>query len=162
MTLHGTTSSFQNATLCAVRYKDGIFPIPTFFEAYIKFPGKQTGFVGIALSKDNGGTTACFLHYFYQGSDYATLLHCNYYSDTDHFDSKARAVTPGTWHKVRIEIDPATGTFTYYLDSQLVESYKPGGDFNTVKFTPRIFVTADSPTDVTGYLDDVRIGPVQP
>ena len=78
------------------------------------------------------------------------------------YNSEDKLVDLETWHKVRIEVDPASMTFTYYVDDQMVGSHVPAdaNRFRDAQFTVQIGVWGDSSEAVTGYIDDVRIGPI--
>jgi len=79
-------------------------------------------------------------------------------------------VTPGTWHTARIEVDPNTITFTYFIDGQKVREYSPPrvDELKKLFFTLYVHngcsgdgcVDANSRT-VNGYFDYVLIGPVK-
>ena len=76
------------------------------------------------------------------------------------YDTGGRPVDLGIWYTFRIEVDPATMTFTYYIDGQIFGSHVPvdAEKLKKARFTPGIGVCGKA---ITGYIDDVRIGPVQ-
>jgi hypothetical protein len=76
------------------------------------------------------------------------------------YDTGGRPVDWVTWHTFRIEVDPATMTFTYYIDGQMAGSHVPV-DAEKLKKARFTFVTGVCGKEITGYIDDVRIGPVQ-
>ena len=80
------------------------------------------------------------------------------------YNSEEQSVDLGTWHKVRIELDPASMTFTYYVDDQMVGSHVPADadKLRDAKFTVSIGVWGNSSESVKGYIDDVRIGQITP
>lgn len=66
----------------------------------------------------------------------------------------------GTWHLYRIEIDPKTMTFTYFIDQRKVGTHVPK-DADQIRNAPFTFnLTSWAPVidPGTGYIDDVRIG----
>jgi len=83
----------------------------------------------------------------------------------DQFETPNQPVEPGTWHKVRTEIDPATMTITYYLDGLVIGSHVPE-DAETLRETRLQLVlsmwkpSADGP--LLAVVDNVRIGSIAP
>ena len=157
----GTPSGMSVVRLCARKYQNVFLAEPTYFEADLMLPSQQIGFVGISLAI-NGigeGGTSCFHHYFYSENSYATLLHCNYVSESEgvNWISKDKNVTPGTWHTVRMEVLPATREIVYYLDGQNYDVYRTDKDF-IKRFSFVLHVTAQSSGTVVGYIDNVKIG----
>ena len=81
---------------------------------------------------------------------------------TDHsHETPGQLVELGTWHTVRIEVDPNSMTITYYIDGLVVDSYVPfdaeklrGAKFQFVVGTWK--TTAEG--TMTGFIDNVRIG----
>jgi hypothetical protein len=71
----------------------------------------------------------------------------------------------GTWHKVRIEVDPATMTFTYYIDDQMVGSQTIDYAEKILSinhFIVHVYRAEDEISEqVTGYADDVQIGQLE-
>jgi hypothetical protein len=66
----------------------------------------------------------------------------------------------GTWHLFRIEIDPKTMTFTYFVDQRQVGHHVPK-DADLIKsapFTLTIGTWGPDTGAITGYVDDVRVG----
>jgi hypothetical protein len=78
MTTKGATTGKLNTRLCARKYTNVRFAAPTFFEARIMLPDKQTGQIVIELPTSGGISSMCLYDYFYEGSEYLTLLHCSY------------------------------------------------------------------------------------
>jgi serine/threonine protein kinase len=76
------------------------------------------------------------------------------------YESIRKQVGYGTWHTFRIEVDPLTMTFTYYMDGQMIGSHIPvdAEKLKKARFEFLIGVWSPSPDAVTGYIDDVRIG----
>jgi hypothetical protein len=72
-------------------------------------------------------------------------------------------VQPGSWHTVRMEVDPATMTFGYFVDGQFVGSHTPSDAdrLKKAKFTLSIGIYTPSADVLTGYVDDVRVGPLE-
>jgi hypothetical protein len=67
-----------------------------------------------------------------------------------------------TWHTLRIEVNPTTMTFTYFLDGNKIGSYMPPEADNLKNANFTLFVKAwknvPGTGKVVGYVDDVRIG----
>ena len=76
------------------------------------------------------------------------------------YEVERKPVDLGTWHTFRIEVDPATMTFTYYIDSQVAGSHVPvdAEDLKKAIFTLAIGVYG---WEVTGYIEDVRVGQIR-
>jgi hypothetical protein len=76
------------------------------------------------------------------------------------WESERKQVGYGTWHTFRIEVDPITMTFTYYMDGRMIGSHIPvdAEKLKKARFELIIGVWSPSPDAVTGYIDDVRIG----
>jgi hypothetical protein len=65
-----------------------------------------------------------------------------------------------TWYVTRMEADPATGKFKFYLDGQLIGQYLPE-DAETIKtatFYPQVGSWVDASEQYVGYVDYVHIG----
>ncbi len=80
------------------------------------------------------------------------------------FPQEGLMVTPGSWHTFRIEFDRAGKTLTLFIDGQKVGSDAVSdvdlqGERST--FMLRVHKWDESPTAVTGYFDNVRIGPLE-
>jgi hypothetical protein len=67
-----------------------------------------------------------------------------------------------TWHTFRIEIDPATMTFSYYIDDQPVGSHVPvdAEQLQRADLTFYVGVWSAAEDPITGHIDDVRVGPL--
>jgi len=72
------------------------------------------------------------------------------------YGAESKSVGYGTWHTVGIEVDPATMTFTYYIDGEAAGSHTPvdAKALEKARFVVAIGVYGDG---LTGYVDDVRI-----
>jgi hypothetical protein len=160
MTHAGSSSGLRATSLCARKYWAVKISEPTYFEADLMFPDKQMGMVDITVGTNGLSGAGCFHHYLYTNNRYITILHCNYVSGQASWISRIKNVAPGTWHTVRIEVEPATGDFVYYLDGQQYDSYHASPDFSQTKFWFSISVSAESPHDVIGYIDNVKIGQI--
>jgi len=88
----------------------------------------------------------------------------------DQFETPSQIVEPGTWHRLRIEADPATLTIRYFIDGAAAGSHSLT---NAEKFTAAQFLATrfqfalgmwklsiDSP--LLGLVDNVRIGLIAP
>jgi hypothetical protein len=80
------------------------------------------------------------------------------------FPQKRVSVTAGSWHTFRIEFDRASRTFTFFIDGRKVGS-KAVSEEDLQKgpsqFALRVHKNISSSTPVTGYFDNVRIGPLE-
>ncbi|MCJ7434489.1 MAG: protein kinase, partial [Anaerolineales bacterium] len=83
----------------------------------------------------------------------------------DQYDVPSRYVDFDSWHTVRIEIDPATMTFTYYLDGERAGAHTPTRAEtlkNFADFTFLIEVHTSTSEEFIGYVDNVRLGTFVP
>jgi len=145
--------------LGARKYDSFTLNAPTFLEASLMLgPDKFAGDVRLQLHADLPGGkwwhSVCNIHGYggancYDGPSPKEEGHW--------YDVGSKPVDLGTWHTFRIEVDPATMTFTYYVDSQMGGSNVPVDAEKLKKaiFQPVIGVCG---SEVTGYIDDVRIG----
>jgi hypothetical protein len=147
--------------LAAYRKRFSPLSIPTFFEAKLMVsPDKFDGGVRLDLSAElpGGGMwgSGC------GGGYYGTNCSDGPWPEEEghSYDTGGRPVDWVTWHTFRIEVDPATMTFTYYIDGQMAGSHVPV-DAEKLKKARFTFVTGVCGKEITGYIDDVRIGPVQ-
>jgi hypothetical protein len=147
--------------LSALKYANKPIDTPTFFEAKLMVERSQEGqvylFVGTDLSSEDYAD--CTLGY---GETQASI-YCNYFSRGETEFYQERFVDYGTWHTVRIEVEPATMTFTYYIDGQKVGSYiSPNAEeLKEAEFSLDVGVWGASSEPVIGYIDDVRIGEIE-
>ena len=72
-----------------------------------------------------------------------------------------RPVDWGEWHKFRIEIDPTTMTFSYFMDDEILGTKVPE-DADILRKPYNVFAHLDVCSDksVTGHYDNVRFGPL--
>lgn len=142
----------------------GSIQVPTFFEAKLRMEEpRQEGwvylFVGLDLSTSD--FSDCTLAY---GDSLNGWIGCGYvYQDDSSFRPDGWEADYGIWHTVRIEIDPDTMTFTYYINGLLFGSYtSPHAEvLRDAMFNLDIGVHAPSGRPLVGYIDDVRIGRIE-
>lgn len=129
----------------------------TFFEVKMM---SETGVKGnvhtkISIDVEEGQSsfTECGI---YEGNWAMCFLAGSYRPEGKSVDSKS-------WHTFRIELDPATMTFSYYIDNQQVGFYTPANADNLKdgKFNFKIGVYASENEPVSGYFDNVRMGQMQ-
>jgi hypothetical protein len=97
------------------------------------------------------------------GADRAEAAsYCGVYTgqDTD-YEVAGPAANYDTWRLVRLELDPETAAITFFVDGQQVGAYTPpeAEALKQAEFTVELQVYFEEGTLVTGYFDDVRIGP---
>ncbi len=84
--------------------------------------------------------------------------------EEEHFYSTEwKSVAPGTWHTVRIELDPNTMTLTYYIDGDLFGSHVPvkAEELKNARFSLEIGSWGEIGEEVIGHFDYVRMGSVK-
>lgn len=154
----------------ARRYRWFSLDRPTFFEARLMLsPDSYNGAVHIDLFTQlkGGWYSECQLN---QNGEQWILCFDGLPEDEPHrWNSEATPVQSGSWHTVRMEVNPDTMTFSYFVDGRLVgshvaDSYYADG-LKKARFRLEIGVyqsrSAGSSDVVTGYIDDVRFGPLQ-
>jgi tetratricopeptide (TPR) repeat protein len=156
----------QGTRLVARKYNYATLNTSTFFEARLMLsPDKHAGNVQLHLNNDADlpvGET-WFSECNIDGSGWAncfdTAWSLQEEQNYNFYDVGGKSVGYGTWHTFRIEVDPASMTFTYYIDGQMTGSHVPvdAEEIKKAKFTLAIGVYGG---EVTGYIDDVRIGQI--
>ena len=69
-----------------------------------------------------------------------------------------------SWHIFRIEFDPGARVFTFLIDGEQLGSYTVDAaqlQGAQPTYALRVLKNNSSPAILTGYFDDVRIGPLQ-
>jgi len=159
----------EGAGLAAHKYYQISLDRPTFFEARLMLsPDASAGNVNLDLRTElapdeewyancnidnwEGKVSAgCFNEAIHHGQGDVT------------YSSESISVQRGSWHTVRMEVNPATMTFSYFVDGQFVGSHTPL-DIDRLKearFTLAIGIYAPSADAITGYVDDVRVGELE-
>jgi hypothetical protein len=132
---------------------------PTTFEADLKLdPDRSAGYVYLALEAevpdgDEWWWTDCSLSEDWLGC----------YADLG-YQPEGISVEPGTWHTVRIDVDPATMTFTYYVDGRIEGTFVPSNAeaLKDADLALQLGVWHDERENgVVGFIDEVRIGPIE-
>ena len=141
------------------------------FEADLKISSDYSGgFASVLIQiliddiNGHGWWTQCTLH----GSDNSVqpFFVCDVFTfnETDLFleyKTTGIALSYDTWYTAKIEVDPQTAQFNYYLNGNLVGSYIPNdasGLLTASNLEPRISVWNDaSDTYATRYIDNVSI-----
>lgn len=170
-TLNEESGNRTWTTLAAQKYSytslDFFASGPTFFEAKLMLDPTVRGQGNIQLhisADDLGGVGSWFVECGINEIAWANCYNSFFpFREGHFFDISGKQVGHGEWHTFRIEINPDTMTVTYYIDGQLGGSHTPpdANLIKTGKFTVGIGNWRES-TDgiITGYIDDVRIGPV--
>jgi len=159
----------EGAELTTYKYHEIPLDRPTFFEARLMLsPDANAGNVHLDLrtqlspdetwyaqcvigQREGKGSAGCFNEAIHQGQGEVT------------YGSESIPVPFGSWHTVRMEVDPATMTFGYFVDGQFVGSHTPleADRLKEAKFTLSIGIYAPTAEALTGYVDDVRVGPLE-
>jgi Tol biopolymer transport system component len=157
---------YQGMGLAATRYSEISLDRPTFFEARLMLsPDANAGNVNLDLrtelspdetwyaecpidSWEGKGSVGCFNEAIRQGQGEVT------------YGPESIPVPFGSWHTVRMEVDPATMTFKYFVDGQLFGSHTPldADRLKKARFTLSIGIYQHSTGALTGCVDDVRVG----
>lgn len=141
---------------------------PTFFEARLMLSSEvNAGNVGLQIRVDFSPNESWYAECRVYQEDGKAWAVCSekFWSQQEewYYDSEPILVQLGSWHIVRIEVDPATMTFNYFINGQLVGSHIPrvADRLKKARFRLNMGIWGPSADAVTGYVDDVRIGPVQ-
>ena len=149
-------------------------------QGYENLPLENTSIFEARMMLDAEGRSGV-LHFYIEGKDISgetwtsmcsisnvvdsdiAHINCNYLIrsiEVDHrYSTKTFQTEQRTWHKFRIEIHPDAMELIYYLDDQLLGSYRlKDADriIDMYKFWI-ILNRRDSQGYLTGYADDVRI-----
>lgn len=147
-------------------YRRYVFDTPTFFETALLLkkpqqPGtSQQGWISIGLFSDllSGDYTACSIE---QGDGQAQFI-CLFITEGDEtlFHTGIGMIEYDEWYTFRIEVYPTTMTFTYYVNGQMVGSYKPQNieELRNASFTLSMGINGLHTGTLTGHIDTVRIG----
>jgi hypothetical protein len=156
--------------VAARRYRGLSLDRPTFFEARLMLsPDSYNGAVHIDLftGLKGGWYSECQL---IQNGEQWILCFDGLPEDPPHsYNSDAITIQSGSWHTVRMEVDPATMTFSYFVDGRLVGSHVADAYYadGLKEAIFRLEIgsyqsrAAGSSDVVIGYIDDVRFGPLQ-
>jgi Tol biopolymer transport system component len=160
---------FEGAGLSAHKYYKIFLERPTFFEARLMLsPDANAGNVHLdlrtELSPDEGWYAQCLIDNP-EGEAWAGCFNeaVRHGQGDVTYSSESIAVPFGSWHTVRMEVDPATMTFSYFVDGQFIGSHIPpdAERLKKARFTLSIGIYQHLAGALTGYVDDVRVGPLE-
>jgi GH35 family endo-1,4-beta-xylanase len=161
----GGTSTYGSVNLNANNFGNFTLNAANAFEAQLAIcPASSTGQISIAVQSNlqaGGWTAGCTVNRY--SSRYRELCSDSIWplQDGHSFSTPWQTIDAGTWHALRIEIDPATMIITYFIDGTVVGRHKPS-DADELQAKPFHFNIniwksgVDSP--VVGLVDNVRIG----
>jgi predicted Ser/Thr protein kinase len=155
--------------LNALSYQEVEFGQIGFVEARLKLAGDlsaEQGTVSVILANSLDSWVECTLS---GGAEQAEgQLYCGAASErngtfTEEYRVDGPVVAYDTWHVVRIEINPESGEFTFFVDGQQIGTHTSTEieALKTAKFTPELQLYLENGSLATGYFDDVRIGPAE-
>ncbi len=159
----------QGATLVARKFDEISLENPTFFEARLMLsPDASEGNVQLhlhtELAPDETWNAECNIDHW-EAKVQAGCFDCviRHQQAERHYGPEPVPTQLGSWHTLRMEVDPATMTFSYFVDGQSVGSHTPldADRLKGAKFTFSIGIYTPSADALTGYVDDVRVGPVE-
>ncbi len=91
-----------------------------------------------------------------------THSYCGVYTGGDvEYEVNGPVADYDTWRLVRLELNPETAALTFFVDGQRIGAYTvPEAEaLKQAEFTVELHVYFEEGTLITGYFDDVRIGP---
>jgi len=149
----------------AAREFNNFIEVPTFFEAKL-----------MLSSDDHAGSVLLHIHASFpeDGGWYST---CRIEKDSAIVCKDApspwieghgyyppqKLVDYDTWYTVRVEVDPETMMFTYYVDGEMLDFHVPidADKLRKARFQPTIGVESDNGNVVVGYIDYVQMGQIE-
>jgi tetratricopeptide (TPR) repeat protein len=154
------SSNSGEVNLFPRQYRNARLTDPTFFEVKLMQDPNQDGINGFECGVEVGWYTLCQIDVHPDGTQ---TLGCGGEFSGQTVEVAVKNITPGTWHVARIEINPNTLTFNYFIDGQKVGAYTPSraDEFKISEFHFNLGAGSRSGA-FTGCFDDVRIGPIQP
>jgi hypothetical protein len=155
-----------NAGLDARRIGGTQLEKATFFEASVKHDPDKKGSVWICTSAKHWDIV-CGIN---TSDDGKQSFYCDQSlslpsGDRINQGTFAQEILKGSWHSFRMDVDPTTWIFTYYVDGFKYKIIHPVSE-NKKYYTNediRFSLQAgnSSTNDIIGYFDNVRIGPVE-
>jgi hypothetical protein len=92
----------------------------------------------------------------------AVYVYCGVYNENEaEYELEAPAADYDTWRTIRLELDPETAAITFVVDGQELDTYTPS-EAEALKqagLSIELQIYFEEGSLVTGYFDDVRIGP---
>ncbi|TEU10117.1 MAG: hypothetical protein E3J21_27165 [Anaerolineales bacterium] len=159
----------QGAALASSEYLEFSLDRPTFFEARLMMsPDANDGNVQLHLHTELAPNETWYAEC--NIDHWEGKVHVGCFDEVIHHGqvesthgSESIPVQPGSWHTVRVEVDPATMTFDYFVDGQFVGTHTPldADKLKQARFTLSIGIYTPSADALTGYVDDVRVGPLE-
>lgn len=157
----------HTATVLVAKNFDGFkIKSPMYFEADLMLsPDSGSGDISITLyglDISPEWFSKCFIqHYDKYG---ANCMHASWDDGlSENYDAYFRLITPGDWHNFRIEVDPATMEFTYYIDGVMSGRGVPTNAelLRDAEFQVVIGISkATVGEPVFGFIDNVKIGSI--
>jgi hypothetical protein len=169
-TLRFSCTQPDGSGLNALLYQGAAFGQVSFVEARLKLDSEiqaERGAVTLLLASSLDRWAECSL---YNGTEQGQAqLSCGVASDrngtfTEEYNVAGPATAYDTWHTVRIEMNPESGEFAFYVDGQSIGAHTPveAEALKTAQFDAELQVYLEDGSLVTGYFDDVRIGRGEP
>jgi hypothetical protein len=136
---------------------------PIFFEAKMMLDSNATKDgtdSGIGIGTGDG-YSKCSI---FAGQDTQTISCWSYYFDVEQKSYRV-GITSGTWHVLRIEVDPETMTYKYIVDGTQIGAYVPRNSEHLTDLEYTFFVDlnnwGESAQNPVGYVDYFKIGPAE-
>jgi hypothetical protein len=141
------------------------FNFPLFIESDFMLEPGQNGGTDLTLNFLDKGMTMCQIW----GANGSQVIQCwaNFFDQ--YKEIIKRPISHGTWHTARIEADPDTLTFSYYIDGLKAGDYTPdrADELKGSRFLPGLGsgCSGDGCIDkskrtVAGHFDNVRMGAI--
>lgn len=176
LTLRNSGGPMRGTSAVALKYGWFTLSQPIFFQADVMMDAvEHAGAIFIYFRNDPGGSgpfqeVMCGID-SQAGADDGKLScwdRWNKDSGETSEDEYSAPIAPrtglGVWHTVRIAIDPATMTLTYFIDGQEAGAHIPvrAEDLKNDRFMFAINTHARTAASIIGYVDNVRVGTFGP
>ena len=145
----------QRIWLISQSYDEIFITKPVFFEAKVMLDLTSTSSDVLLTARTDYGSAHC------GPGDYGSpVIQCWRKFFEQRSDEGSVDISPGTWHIVRLEIDPDAQTITSYIDRQKIQTYTPTNSETLMKsnFLFSIELNNWSADQSVGYIEYVRIG----
>ena len=164
----GTWAGYHVA---ADQYDGLLLDRPYFFEAKLKLDTPQNKYsaqsVLILIRPATYGHVSCGIEASQPSRLFCRVMELNYPDET--IELVETPASLGQWYTVRMELDPLTKVLTVYVDGrqilaqELPQPEDPARTLSHIRIYVSIgvYIPPELAATMTGYVDDVRIGPVE-
>lgn len=166
---HEVSAYDDKIGLDARPYQRYVFNVPTFFETSLLLEDPQQSLstqqshMAMGLFSDSAleETALCGL----EQSDEQLQFICLFYADSTSetmFETGYGRAEYNQWYTFRIEVYPTTMAFSYYINDQIVGTYKPQNveELRNANYEFSLGINGFHSGTLTGRIDNVKIGEI--